>query len=99
MPVFVVVNEQGPAWIEGRPMREQPGWSEHAEFMDALEAERFVVLGGPLRGGARHRALLVVQGADEPSVRRRLATDPWLRSGTLRLLSLEPWEVRLGKLA
>lgn len=98
MPLFVVVHEQGPGWVEGRPMREQPGWTAHAAFMNALEAERWVVLGGPLRGGRRHRAMLVVQGPDEPTVRARLDPDPWYLNGVLRPVSFEPWELLLGRL-
>jgi uncharacterized protein len=98
MALFVVVNEQGPGWVPGRTMREQPGWAEHAAFMDLLESERFVVLGGPLRGGNRHRAMLVVEGPDGPTVRARLAEDPWMRAAVLRTVSFDPWELLLGKL-
>ena len=98
MPLFVVVNEQGPSWTDGRTMQAQHGWPEHAVFMNALESERFVVLGGPLRGSPHHRALLVVQGANEAEVRARLAEDPWMRKGVLRNVSVEPWELLLGTL-
>jgi hypothetical protein len=47
--VFVVINEQGSSWDNKLPMRGQKGIAEHASFMDGLEAERFVVLGGPLK--------------------------------------------------
>ena len=59
MAFFVVINEQGPGWNPKRVMREQKGWTDHAKFMDALETEQFVVLGGPLKY-SKHRALLVV---------------------------------------
>ncbi len=98
MPLFVVVNEQGPRWTNGRTMQAQDGWSEHVVFMNALESERFVVLGGPLGGGPHHRALLVVQGANEAEVRARLAEDPWMRHGVLRNVSVDPWELLLGSL-
>lgn len=98
MPYFVVVNEQGPSWHDGRPMREQAGWAEHASFMNELTEKRFVVLGGPLKGGARHRAMLIVDAPDERTARRRLAEDPWMRSGLLRHLTIEPWEPLLGEL-
>jgi len=98
MPRFVVINEQGPAWVEGRSMREQAGWTDHAAFMDALEADRTVILGGPLRGSGKHRALLVVEGPDERSVRHRLELDPWMRSGILRNVSFEAWELLLGRI-
>lgn len=97
MALFVVVNEQGPVWRDGRPMREQDGWDRHAAFMDSLESDGFVLLGGPLRGGSKHRALLVVQGRDERAVRGRLAEDPWMRTGVLRTVSFEPWELLLGR--
>jgi uncharacterized protein YciI len=93
---FVVVSEPGPAWVAGRPMREQDGWPEHAAFMNALAAERFVLLGGPLHGGPTHRALLVVAAPDESTARRRLGEDPWRVSGILRVRSFEPWEIILG---
>ena len=56
MGLFVVINEAGPAWDDKREMREQKGWTDHASFMNGLEAERFVVLGGPLKY-SRHRAM------------------------------------------
>lgn len=98
MPYFVVINEQGPAWDEKRPMREQKGWTEHATFMDAIADEHFVVLGGPLKY-SKHRAMLVVNAANDVILRKRLAEDPWMRTGMLRTLEIYPWEVLLGKLS
>lgn len=98
MPLFVTVSEQGPAWDPRRPMREQEGWAEHAEFMNALERNGLVVLGGPLHGGRHHRARLVLQAIEEQNVRDRLASDPWMRSGVLRSGELLSWELLLGRL-
>jgi len=98
MAFFVVINEQGPGWDPKRVMREQKGWTDHAKFMDALETEQFVVLGGPLKY-SKHRALLVVNASDEQELRRRLAEDPWMRAGVLRTLEIYPWEILLGKLS
>jgi hypothetical protein len=97
MPYFVVINEAGPAWDDKHPMREQKGWSEHAVFMDALADEHFVILGGPLKY-PRHRAMLIVEAPDEVVLRKRLAEDPWIRSGVLHNIEFYPWEVLLGKL-
>ena len=63
MTYFVVTMEHGAAWDDGRGIREQAGWDAHADFMDALVDEGFVVLGGPLGDG--HRALLVVEAPDD----------------------------------
>ncbi len=94
---FVVINEQGPAWDDKRVMRDQKGWTEHAAFMDALEAERFVLLGGPLKF-SKHRAMLIIDALNEQVVRAKLAEDPWMRTGMLRNLDVYPWEILLGKL-
>ena len=96
MTLFVVVEEQGPNWNSGSPMRSQPGWDEHARFIDALEAQRVVVLGGPLLHPSGHRAMLVFDAPDEATVRRLLAEDPWMKAGILRVREVEPWELLIG---
>lgn len=79
--------------------REQPGWDQHAAFVDALAAEGVVVLGGPVGEGDGDDALLIVDLPSEAAVRQRLAVDPsadsmlviksvrpgsvWLRGGAL----------------
>lgn len=98
MSLFVVINEQGPSWDPAVPMREQEGWADHASFMNALVGEGLVVLGGPLKGGPRQRALLVLRAPDEAGLRARLSADPWMRSGVLELGELVPWELLLGVL-
>ena len=98
MTLFAIVNEQGPHWDPGKPMRGQNGWNEHAAFMNALVDDHVVVLGGPLRRGPRHRAMLILRADDEPALRARLAEDPWMRSGILSMGELLPWELLLGEL-
>jgi len=96
MPYFVVINEQGPQWDPKRSMREQKGWTEHAVFMDALLDEHFVVLGGPLGNYSKHRALLILDAPNEAILRKKLAEDPWMRSGVLRTVEFYSWEILLG---
>ena len=98
MAFFVVINEQGPGWDPKRVMREQQGWTDHATFMDTLETEQFVVLGGPLKY-SKHRAMLIVNASSEQELRNRLAEDPWMRTGVLRTLEIYPWEILLGKIS
>jgi uncharacterized protein YciI len=76
-------------------MREQEGWDEHAAFMEALQAEGFVALGGML--GDEERVLLVIRAAEKQEIERRLADDPW-SDHVLRIASIEPWTVLLGSL-
>ncbi len=98
MTYFVVINEQGPKWNNNRLMRDQEGWNEHATFMDALTDEHFVVLGGPLRNYSKHRAMLIINAPNEQAIGARLAEDPWMRSGVLRIAGIYQWEILLGKL-
>lgn len=95
---LVVLHRSGPEWNPSLRLEEQSGWDEHAAFMDAVAAEGFVVLGGPLgedaeRGG--DNVVHVVDAADEAEVRRRLSEDPWHVDGLLRIESVRPWSVWL----
>jgi uncharacterized protein YciI len=66
--------------------------------MDTLAAEGFVLLGGPLAGSehGHPRVLLVVEADGEAEIHRRLAEDPWVSSGQLRIVSVEPWRLLVG---
>ena len=95
MPYFAVLREQGPAWDDSRPRRQQAKWDEHAAYMDALEAEGFFRFAGPLAGGPR--VLTIVHAPDEATVRARLDEDPWTPMQLLRLVSVEPWDPLVGR--
>jgi len=92
--LFAVIRTRGPRWKASRPLEMQAGWQPHADFMDRLAAEGFVVLGGPLAG--TRNVLLIVGARDAKAVRARLARDPWSRQGLLRVKSVTPWTLRLG---
>jgi uncharacterized protein YciI len=94
MPTYITVRRvRGPAWNAALPMRAQALWAEHAVFMNALAAEGFVVLGGPL--GAGEEVLLVIDSVSEEAVRARLAADPWSAAGLLEIGRVEPWTILL----
>jgi hypothetical protein len=93
MPVFALIEVAGPTWDASRARREQDGWDEHAAFMDALVDDGFVVLGGLLGDG--ERVLLVIEASDEQEIEARLAADPALSRGILRIESVEPWTIWL----
>jgi uncharacterized protein YciI len=94
MAFFAVTMVHGASWDPGRGIREQAGWDEHAAFMDRLADDGFVVLGGPLGGGAR--ALLMIEAGGEQEIRARMAADPWQPMGLLHVGSVEPWSIWLG---
>jgi uncharacterized protein YciI len=91
---FAVVRDVGPAWDDTRELREQAAWDEHAEFMNALVDDGFVLVGGPLAGGPK--TLLIVSASSEEEIRSRLHADPWTPMGLLVIARIEPWEVLLG---
>ena len=91
MTYFVVLRQNGPEWNASVGMREQREWDEHAEFMDALVDDGFVVLGGPLADG---RVVLVVSADSEDAIRATLARDPWSES-LLRVESIDRWSILL----
>jgi len=90
---FLSTLVHGPAWDDARGIREQAGWVEHAAFMDALVADGFVVVGGPV-GPGNYTAHLI-QAEDAGQVRARLAEDPWAVDGHLVIGLLETWSLWL----
>jgi uncharacterized protein YciI len=93
--LFAVMRSRGEAWDPVVPMEEQSGWRAHADFMDRLYAEGFVLLVGPLEGSSDF--LLVARAESEIEVRERLAADPW-GEDRLILKRVAPWTLRLGSL-
>jgi uncharacterized protein YciI len=89
---LVIVTQSGPEFDRSRPLEEQSGWAEHADFMDGLTADGFIVLGGPLGGGPR--VAHAVEAESENAVRATLARDPWSETH-LRIDAIEPWTIRL----
>jgi len=94
--IYAVTRCAGPAWDQRLGVREQAGWEAHAAFMDALAQEGAVLLAGPLEGGPAHRALLIMDAADEAALHARLAPDPWTLDGTLVTAEVAAWQVFIG---
>ena len=94
--VFAVIRTRGETWKDGVPLEQQDEWEPHRVFMNALEAEGFVLLGGPLEPS---RDVLLIFRAESPEqIERRLAEDPWTRNGFLRTVQISPWQIRIGSL-
>lgn len=89
---YVVLRRTGPRWDASRLLEEQSDWQAHADFMDGLVAEGFVVLGGPLADELR--VVLAVEAESEDAVRATLARDPWSETH-LVVESVDQWTIRL----
>jgi hypothetical protein len=64
--------------------------------MNALVAEGFMLLGGPLAG--TRDVLLIARAGNEAEVEARLAADCWTAKNLLITRQITPWELRLGSL-
>ena len=92
---FVAISSAGPNRDLSKGTRDQPFWDEHAEFIDQLVAEGFILMGGPLvdEGGMPQGALLIVNAEDENEVRAKLKNDPWFTHDILKLESIKRWQI------
>jgi hypothetical protein len=88
----VVLNRSGPRWDPARKLEEQWMWNEHAEFMDGLVDDGFIVLGGPLEDEAR--VVHAFEATSKEEVLATLAGDPWYET-MLHVESIESWTIRL----
>jgi uncharacterized protein YciI len=93
MANFAVRLVHGPGWDPSRQIRDQDGWDEHAEFMDGLVDDGFIILGGPVGDG--EQTLHAVEAADENEIRVRLGWDPWAAAGLLQIGTIESWALWL----
>lgn len=94
--LFAVIRTRGPGWQDSASMENQAEWPSHASFMNTLEEEGFILLGGPLEGTSD--VLLVVKAQSPDEVRARLQSDPWSAMDLLRVTRITRWTLRLGSL-
>ena len=89
--VFLAISSAGPSRDFSKGTREQAFWDEHAQFIDQLVDDGFILMGGPLvdEGGS----LLIFNAQDENEVRQKLKNDPWAKHGILKLESVKRWEI------
>jgi uncharacterized protein YciI len=92
--LFSVTRSRGSGWESSQPQEQQAEWAAHAAFMNGLEAEGFVVLGGPLE--ETPYILLAVRAADVSEVRGKLAQDPWEANRVLETTRIVGWTLALG---
>lgn len=94
--IFAVTRRWCGSWDFEKPLEQQLAWREHADFMNALEADGYALLAGPVGVGDQKKVLIIVRADSADEVQALLARDPWSSMGMLETLSIEPWEIRLG---
>jgi uncharacterized protein YciI len=85
----------GPTWTSGPP-DEQPGWDEHAEFVDELVARGTFVMGGPFADYSG--SVNVLENVTEDEARELLASDPFVVNGVFELEDVRAWNVYVDEL-
>jgi len=94
--VRVIVRwRAGPTWTSGPP-EEQPGWEEHAVFIDALIERGIFVMGGPYSDYSGSHTIL--ENVDEEEARELMLRDPFVANGVFVLEDVRAWNVYVDEL-
>ena len=85
----------GPTWTSGAP-EEQPGWDEHAVFVDELIERGIFVMGGPYADYSGSFTILERVGVEE--ARELVLRDPFVANGVFVLDDVRAWNVYVDEL-
>ena len=86
----------GPTWTSGA-VDEQPGWDEHAAFIDELVERGIFVMGGPLADQSGTLSLL--ENVTEQEARELVGEDPFVANGVFELEEVRAWNVFVDELS
>ena len=94
--VRVIVRwRAGPTWTSGRP-EDQPGWDEHADYIDDLIERGIFVMGGPYADFSGSHTIL--ENVTEDEARDLVAQDPFVANGVFVLEDVTTWNVYVDEL-
>jgi uncharacterized protein len=85
----------GPTWTSGA-VDDQPGWDEHAAFIDDLIERGIFVMGGPLADQRGSQTLL--ENVTEQEARELVLQDPFVANGVFELEEVRAWNVFVDEL-
>ena len=88
---IVVRVTAGPAWADGGPPEAQPGWDEHAAFVDELVEQGTFVMGGPLNDYSG--SLVILEGITRDEARALMEKDPFVCNGVFVIEDIKEWTV------
>jgi uncharacterized protein YciI len=90
IPRVVLRVGPGPTWTSGKP-EDQPGWAEHAAFVnDQIDRGHFV-MGGPWAN--RLGSMSLWEGMNEDEVREVMQSDPFIQKGVFVIEDVADWTV------
>ena len=94
--VRVIVRwRAGPTWASGA-VDDQPGWDEHAAFIDDLIERGIFVMGGPFADNSG--SFSVLENLGEAEARELVLRDPLVANGVFELEDVRAWNVYVDML-
>jgi uncharacterized protein YciI len=85
----------GPTWTSGA-VDEQPGWDEHAAYIDELIERGIFVMGGPFADQSGSLSLL--ENVTEHEALELIAEDPFVANGVFELEEVRAWNIFVDEL-
>ena len=85
----------GPTWRSGA-VDEQPGWNEHAAYIDDLIERGIFVMGGPFAD--QRGSLSILENVTEQEARELIASDPFVANGVFVLEEVRAWNIFVDEL-
>jgi uncharacterized protein len=86
-PMFAIIYRPGPAWIPGKPLREQ-ALATHLSYMQGLSSNGSLAFAGPFLDNSGGAAF--VRAADEAAATAIRDGDPAVQSGVF-IADVKPW--------
>ena len=92
---YMVLYTPGPQWLTGLPAQEQPGITEHMQYVDSIAGKNGKILGGSFTGENGGAALWF--GKTKEQVQQIVSNDPSVRSG-LQNADIKEWTIGLSNI-
>jgi uncharacterized protein YciI len=102
MGLFVLFHRPGPQWTPGVEFPAQEGIMDHIGFMQRLDQEGRLVLGGPFDDEPAGPAdggpvgIAIVDATSQAAAEELAASDRSVQSGLL-VVRVRPWRPRMGR--
>ena len=96
MKKFAAIVSRTAQWDHSRPPEQQPGFGDHVAYMGEMEKSGAIALAGLMLPS--NDVLFVFNAESEAEVRAHFASDPWQRSGVVRVERIEELALRIAKL-
>jgi uncharacterized protein YciI len=90
LPRVVLRVGPGPTWTSGLP-EDQPGWDEHAAFINAQIDSGHFIMGGTWAG--RLGSMSIWEGVNADEVRDLMQQDPFIQNGVFVIEDVADWTV------